>query len=90
MAKKKNADFCCASCRVESVASVDGRGQMVLPKEVREKAGIKPGDKLAVITLERGKPPAGGKGSCCVILVKSDDLEGMVKEFLGPMAGAGK
>lgn len=82
MAKKAKDDFCCASCRVESVASVDERGQMVLPKEVRERAGIKPGDKLAVITLERAR------GSCCVILVKSNDLEGMVKEFLGPLGGS--
>ena len=37
-------------CRVESIVSVDERGQMVLPKDAREKAGIHPGDKLAVIS----------------------------------------
>lgn len=27
-------------CKVESLISIDERGQMVLPKEIREKAGI--------------------------------------------------
>ena len=38
-------------CRVDSLVSVDDRGQMVLPKELRDKAGIKGGDKLAVIRV---------------------------------------
>ena len=35
-------------CCVDAMVSVDERGQMVLPKETREKAGIKAGDKLIV------------------------------------------
>ena len=34
-------------CRVESIISVDERGQMVLPKDLRDKANIRAGDKLA-------------------------------------------
>ena len=30
-----------AGCRVESLFTVDDRGQMVLPKDLRDKAGIK-------------------------------------------------
>jgi len=66
---------------VLAVVSVDARGQMVLPKEVREKAGIRSGAKLAVVSWERG-----GK-VCCLALVRAGDLAAMVKEFLGPMAG---
>jgi hypothetical protein len=33
---EKNA----SCCRVESLISVDERGQMVLPKELRDKAGL--------------------------------------------------
>jgi len=40
-------------CKVESIIDMDERGQMVLPKELREKAHIRPGDKLAVICLEK-------------------------------------
>jgi AbrB family looped-hinge helix DNA binding protein len=66
-------------CKVEAVASVDERGQMVLPKEVREKASIKPGDKLAVVVWEReGKV-------CCINLIKADAFSSMVKDFLSPM-----
>ena len=40
-------------CQVEAVTSIDERGQMVLPKEIRDKAGIRAGDKLAVITWRK-------------------------------------
>ncbi len=66
-------------CKVESLISVDERGQMVLPKDLRDKAGIKPGDKLAVISWER-------EGAiCCFTLIKADSLAGGIKDFLGPI-----
>lgn len=67
-------------CGVEGLVSVDERGQMVLPKDVREKLGIKAGDKLAVVTMRRGGDVD------CVALIKADKLSGMVKTFLGPIA----
>jgi antitoxin PrlF len=66
-------------CLVEAVVSVDERGQMVLPKEVREKAGIEAGDKLAIVTWEKD-----GK-ICCMSLIKAGEFAGMVKVILGPM-----
>lgn len=66
-------------CKVESVVSIDDRGQMVLPKELREKAQINAGDKLAVITME-----TDGK-FCCLSLIKVNEMEQMVKELLGPV-----
>jgi antitoxin PrlF len=66
-------------CTVESVVSVDERGQMVLPKELREKAHIKAGDKLAVVAMEKD-----GK-ICCLSLIKVGDMEPMVKGILGPI-----
>ncbi len=67
-------------CRIESVVSVDERGQMVLPKEIREKAGIRAGDKLAVIGWEED-----GR-VCCISLIKADRFGGMVRTLLQPMA----
>ena len=65
-------------CGVEAVVSIDERGQMVLPKGVREKAGIKAGDKFAVVTWER-------KGEvCCLLLIKASMLAGMVREMMSP------
>ena len=66
-------------CAVEALVTVDERGQMVLPKELREKAGIKAGDKLAVTSWEKG-----GK-ICCIALIKAGSLETMVKGMLGPV-----
>ncbi len=70
---------CSPGCRVEAVLGVDERGQMVLPKDVREKAGIKTGDKLALISWERDG------AICCLALMKADALNNMVKEILGPL-----
>lgn len=70
----------CGCCQVEAIVSVDERGQMVLPKEVRDKADIKAGDKLAVVS-------SGDKDCCRAIgLIKAKDLEGKAKEMLGPLA----
>ncbi len=66
-------------CKVASVVSVDERGQMVLPKELRDKANIGAGDKLAVVEMEKE-----GK-ICCISLIKIDEIEGMVKNMLGPV-----
>ena len=85
MAKKLEKDSCLSvgselgCCKVESLISVDERGQMVLPKEIRDKANIRAGDKLAVISLEKD-----GK-VCCLSLIKAQELAGMVKGMLGPL-----
>ncbi len=84
LATEDKKEACCADgmmscCKVESIVSIDERGQMVLPKEIREKAKIRPGDKLAIVSLEKeGKV-------CCISLIKVDELEGMVKSMLGPV-----
>ncbi len=82
---KKSAESCClpgkevAECKVESIITVDERGQMVLPKDLREKAGIGPGDKLAVTTWEKNGEV------CCITLMKVEGLVAMVKGRLGPI-----
>ncbi|UCH31267.1 MAG: AbrB/MazE/SpoVT family DNA-binding domain-containing protein [Candidatus Bathyarchaeota archaeon] len=53
---------------LESVVSVDDRGQLVLPKEIRERWGLKGGDKLAILTSVKGGE------ICCVAMVKADLL----------------
>jgi antitoxin PrlF len=80
MAAKKPtaADPLGGCCRVESLVSVDERGQMVLPKDVRERAGIRPGDKLALATWQ------GEQGVCCIFLMKTDVLSGLLRTVLGP------
>jgi AbrB family looped-hinge helix DNA binding protein len=64
---KKAADSA-DCCEVAAVVRVDERGQMVLPKDVRERMGLAAGDKLALTTIE-------SKGEiCCLVLVKADAL----------------
>ena len=86
MAKKSKTTSCfdakrggSSCCKVESLVNVDERGQMVLPKEIRDKANIRAGDKLALVSWEKA-----GR-ICCLSLIKAEDLRGMVGGFLGPM-----
>jgi antitoxin PrlF len=75
--KTKDAGTEC--CRVEALISVDERGQMVLPKEIRDAARIAAGDKLALILWRKGGEV------CCMSLIKADELTDMVRGRLGPV-----
>ena len=66
-------------CKIDAIVSVDQKGQIVLPKELREKAKIKPNDKLAIIGFERDGD------LCCMIMIKADALGTTVKNMLGPV-----
>ena len=82
MVISSGTETCCSTSggfRVDAVISVDERGQMVLPKDLRARAGIKAGDKLALISWEKDGQV------CCMSLVKTDALADMLKDFLGPM-----
>ena len=84
MAKKDKYESCCAPpdmgcCKVESVITVDDRGQMVLPKEIRDKAKIHAGDKLAIINWEKDGEV------CCISLIRVEKLAEIVKGMLGPV-----
>ena len=86
MVKKEAVEPCCSPaesidncCKVEAIVGIDERGQMVLPKELRDKVNIRAGDKLAVVSMQRGNE------SCCLTLIKAEELAGMVKGMLGPL-----
>ena len=66
-------------CRVYAVVSLDSRGQIVLPKDLRDKAHLKPDDRLAVIGCESGDE------LCCMVMMKTDRLSDSIKTMLGPM-----
>jgi len=75
--KTTESSSCCST--VESIVTVDERGQMVLPKDLRKKANIKAGDKLAVI----GHVKDGA--ICCISLMKIQDFAPVVKGVMGPL-----
>ena len=81
--RKKKVAPCCEKelncCKVESIISVDERGQMVLPKELRDKAKIKAGDKFALVSWDKDGEV------CCLYLIKTDYLAETVKGFLSPV-----
>lgn len=80
IARAESGERCCAGgFKVEALVGVDERGQMVLPKEVREKANIRAGDKLAVVSMERDG------AVCCIALIKVEALTEMVRGIIGPV-----
>jgi len=68
-----------ACCRIEALVTLDAKGQILLPKEVRERAGLRAGDKLAVITCESDDKIFR------VTLVKAEQFTEIAREMLGPM-----
>ncbi len=66
-------------CKIEAIVSVDEKGQIVLPKEIRTKMGIKTNDKLAIIGWEQKNE------AYCISLIKAEKLHKMVRVLLGPM-----
>ena len=85
MAKKKgNQNFegrgsSESCCKVESIITIDERGQLILPKEVRQKASLEPGEKLLVVVLEKEKT------ACCLALIKVSEIEKEVEELISPL-----
>jgi len=71
-------------CSLEAVVSVDERGQLVLPKDLRVRAGISAGDRLAIVSY-RGEDG----GICCITLVKADAVAGAVRSVIGPAISQG-
>jgi len=67
------------ACKIDAVVTMDAKGQIVLPKNLREKADLKPTDKIAVVAYEKeGKV-------CCMVLIKAERLAGAVSKTLSPL-----
>lgn len=83
MLVKKMASCNCNSssdtCRIDAVITMDVKGQIVLPKDLREKANMKPNDKIAVVACEKDGEV------CCIMMVKAEKLVGAVTKTLGPL-----
>jgi antitoxin PrlF len=65
--------------KVEAVVSVDDKGQIVLPKEVRTKAKINAGDKLVLGSLTKSGE------TIFLMMLKSELFAEHFKEALGPV-----
>lgn len=87
MTKPQKAACCqpddtAGSYHVESIITVDERGQMVLPKQIRERAQISAGDRLALVTW------AKEDRICCMSLIKIEQLSEVVGGFLSSLTAA--
>jgi antitoxin PrlF len=66
-------------CKIDAIVTMDAKGQIVLPKDLRERAKLKPNDKLAIVGFERDGE------ICCIVMLKADALGSSVKNMLGPV-----
>jgi AbrB family looped-hinge helix DNA binding protein len=86
MNKDSKDEKCCQSsyeklgcCHVEGVAQIDKKGQIVLPKSLRDEMGLKEKDKLIVIGMR-------DKGEIVSIsLIKANTMDNMIKIMLKPV-----
>lgn len=83
---KANRKTCCGakgdrrvSNQIEAIITVDERGQMVLPKETRARAGIRAGDKLALVSWSKGDHV------CCLSLVRAEEMAETIGEMLNSL-----
>jgi len=74
--KRSEETRCGECCQVSAIVRVDERGQMVLPKDVRDRMGLAAGDRLALTTVE-----SGGR-VCCLVLVKANELADSVRVMM--------
>jgi AbrB family looped-hinge helix DNA binding protein len=85
MNQEKEVEPCCNSeqkglscCHVEGIVTVDSRGQIVLPKSLRDKMELNKGDRLVVIAMkDKGKINS-------ISLMRADTVDNMVKIVLKP------
>ena len=83
---EKTQQDCCQSsredlgcCHVEGVVQVDKKGQIVLPKSLRDEMGIQEKDKLIVIGMrEKGKITS-------ISMIKANIMDNMIKIKLKPV-----
>jgi len=66
-------------CKVDAVVTLDSKGQILLPKDIRKRAKLKPNDKLAIIGYERDRE------ICCIMMLKAERLGNAVNRVLSPM-----
>jgi AbrB family looped-hinge helix DNA binding protein len=66
-------------CKIDAIVTMDTKGQIVLPKDLRERAKLKPNDKLAIVGFERDGE------ICCFVMLKADALGSSIKNMLGPV-----
>jgi AbrB family looped-hinge helix DNA binding protein len=86
---KSKSKRCCdpydgrsVSHQIEAIVSIDERGQMVLPKETRNRAGIRAGDKLALVGWRKGDRV------CCLSLVKVEEMTEMLGDLMDSLKAA--
>jgi len=67
------------TCRIDAILSIDERGQIVIPKDVRESARIGPGDRIALVScFQEGEIQ-------CMMLIPAERLTGLVRNALSPV-----
>ena len=66
-------------CKVETVLSIDSRGQIILPKDVRKRVNIQDGDKLALISWMNNDKV------CCLTLIQTDNLSSGVSGVINSL-----
>ncbi len=70
---------CGPDCKIESVVTLYSKGQIILSKNLRERAGFEANGKIALMSFEK-------KGEvCCVLMIKAERLGEAMAKALSPV-----
>ena len=61
---------------IDAIVTIDVKGQIVIPKNLREKAGFEPNEKIALLSLEKDGE------LCCLLMIRADKLDEAVIRLL--------
>ncbi|MBC7114896.1 MAG: AbrB/MazE/SpoVT family DNA-binding domain-containing protein [Archaeoglobi archaeon] len=67
----------CGSAKIETIVTVDAKGCILIPKEIRSRMGLESGDRLMVISGVDEK-----NRICCLLLVKPEVFEKEAESML--------
>lgn len=67
-----------SSSKILGTATLNEKGQLVIPAEARAEYDLKPGDKLIILK---------GSGKRALVLLKAEEIESMIKDLTNVLNG---
>lgn len=68
---------------VSKIIKIGRRGEIIIPKEIRELLNIKKGDELFIIGVKSKELGLFGSGR--IIITKTDEIADITSKVLGPL-----
>lgn len=68
---------------ISKIIKIGRRGEIIIPKDIRELLGIKKGDELFIIAIKSKESGIFGSGR--IIMAKSNEIVNLIEKVLSPL-----